>query len=201
MEHHNDGHDGATSFGVRDGGVIVLEQVASLLSAFRKMAPLPLLAIALATAVLLFSPDALARTLGIAEFVDQYRWIIGLLFIGASCYLLAHLICWVGGRAVAAYDSRRKTKIRQSHLRELTPEEKSYLLPYIFDDCNTQYFGFDDGVAGGLAGKGVLYRASTLVELDRIPYNILPWARRYLKEHPEILEGAQRLPPKQDDGW
>jgi len=180
----------------------VLEGVASFIGSFRKMAPVPLLAIGIATGVLLFAPDMLAKTLGVADFANQYRGIIGGIFIIAWSYLFAHLLWWGRGRAFAAYESWHKVKIRESQLRELTPEEKYYLKPYISDDINTQRFSHDDGVVGGLVGKNILYRASNLIDINEIPYNIQPWARRYLKNHRELLEGSQPPSVKQsDDHW
>ena len=179
----------------------MFEGIASFLGSFRKMAPVPLLAIGIATGVLLFAPDTPAKSLGMDEFADQHRAIIGGIFIAAWAYLLAHLVWWGRARAVAVYESRRQAKIRESRLRDLTPEEKHYLAPYIFNNQNTQRFAFDDGVVGGLAAKGILYRSSNLAQPDSIPYNIQPWARRYLREHPELLEGPKAPPWKNDDYW
>lgn len=82
-------------------------------------------------------------------------------------------------------------KVRHQSLHELTPDEKSYLAAYVLDDVNTQYMQIDDGIAGGLNAKGIIYRASNVGDMLRgWAYNIQPWAKDYLREHPHLLDGA-----------
>jgi len=169
----------------------MLEGVASLLGSLRKMAPLSLMGVGIGSGVLLFAPQGLCDTLGTAELVKQHRSIIGLIFIGSWALLLAHLISWGSKRVVAARKSRRQRAIQESQLRDLTPEERHFLAPYAFKNQTTQRFACDDGIAGGLEAKGILFRSSKIFELDSIPYNLQPWARKYLKVHPDLLEGAE----------
>src|SRR3990172_2125203 len=105
----------------------MLEGITSLLGSFRKMAPLSLLGVGIGSGILLFAPQGLCETLVTAEFVKQHRSIIGLIFIGSWALLLAHLISWGSKRFVAARQSRRQRVIRESQLRDLTPEERHFL--------------------------------------------------------------------------
>ncbi len=80
-------------------------------------------------------------------------------------------------------------------MRELLPDEKAYLMRYISEQQNTQYFRLDDGIAQGLVVKHVIYQAAAVGDLyDGFAYNLQPWARRYLAKHPEALDGANNPP-------
>ena len=84
----------------------------------------------------------------------------------------------------------------------MTPDEKAYLVPFVLQQENTQYFLIEDGIAGGLIAKGVLYRSSNVGSLvSGWAHNIQPWAREYLTEHAELLEGARAKPNTPRDDW
>ncbi len=95
---------------------------------------------------------------------------------------------------------------RQARLMaELMPDEKAYLLRYITEQQNTQYFRIDDGIAQGLVAKLIIYQSASIGDLyDGFAYNLHPWARRYLVKHPEALNGASKLPdplPGGNSAW
>jgi hypothetical protein len=97
--------------------------------------------------------------------------------------------------------AKLKLEQRKKSLHELTADEKAYLIPYVLENQNTQYFLLEDGIAGGLQAKTIIYRASNLGSLvGGWAFNIQPWARDYLKEHPELLQGANPNPPS-PRGW
>ncbi|MGY6217836.1 super-infection exclusion protein B [Methylolobus aquaticus] len=85
-------------------------------------------------------------------------------------------------------------------LHALTSEEKGYLAPYVFGKVNTQYFRVDDGIAGGLTAKLMIYRSSNAFNMIKdVPYNIQPWAKEYLIKNPELLDGA--VEPEDAESW
>ncbi len=54
-------------------------------------------------------------------------------------------------------------------------------------------FGLVDGLAGGLEAKGILFRSSNFGDpLYGFSHNLQPWARDYLKKHPELLKVEDR---------
>jgi len=80
-------------------------------------------------------------------------------------------------------------------MRELLPDEKAYLLRYVTEQQNTQYFRLDDGIAQGLVVKHLIYQAAEVGDLcDGFAYNLQPWARRYFAKHPDALDGANKPP-------
>ncbi len=151
---------------------------------FRKLAPVPLLALGIASAIILFAPLEFVENLGIDTFQKEYRPVIGIVFVMSWSYLLAYLIWWIRGKIIA----RCKLRRIRSYLHDLTPEEKHLLAPYILNDKTSQYFDYGDGVVMALINKGIIYQASSRTGPFRFPGNIYTWARRYLKQHQELLE-------------
>ena len=168
----------------------MLDSISSFFKQLLEAPPAPILAICIASSVLLLVPEAL----GIVEFVNTYRNFIVIVCLVAWSLLLSYLLCWLREQYVSWSAKSTDKKIKQTHLEELTQIEKSYLAPFITSDVNTQNFVIDDGVAGGLVAKGILYRSSDVIEPNRVPHNINPWAKRHLKAYPELLEGAKPLP-------
>jgi hypothetical protein len=169
----------------------MVRSVTEFLTAFASLAPRPLIAVGVATGIILLVPDGIAQKLGVDTFRAMYRGYLGAAFILSWSYLVAHLVWWFRGRVAAWHLSRRKRLIRERWLHELTPAEKSYLAPYILQDVTTRQFQIEDGVANGLAAKEILARASQVGSMvDGFAYAIQPWAKRYLKGHPDLLAGG-----------
>ncbi len=118
--------------------------------------------------------------------------------------LAARRLCHLGGRWFSAkvrYSlfSKRKAqqslRAKQESLRNLTPDEKAYLVPYIRDQSNTQYFQLEDGISNGLVAKQILYRAANIGSLmTGWAFNLQPWVREYLAANPDVLDGASESP-------
>lgn len=171
-----------------------MEWLSQTIGAIAKLAPAPLLALAIATGVVLFVPDSLAVTLGIDAFRSANRGFIGGAFIFSWSYLAVHFLWWLRQLGVNAWSRRKDRVTREKQLDFLTPEEQGYLTPYVKDSVNTQKFPVEDGVVGGLLTKGIVYRSSNVFDMvEGVPYNIQPWAKAYLLRHPELL--ADALPP------
>ena len=141
----------------------MLKDIKEAIEAFVKATPVALLALAIASGVVLIVPDPIASALGLDKFREDNRFWIGIAFVVSCSYLLAHVIWWGWGKAVGWYESRRVRKVREDCLKELTPEEKEYLIPYIRDSRNTCRFDCTDGLIGGLEAKGIVFRSSSLL--------------------------------------
>ena len=99
-------------------------------------------------------------------------------------------LCFMQG-----HKEKKGLKQCQEMLQQLTPEEKGYLVPFIFEQKNSVYVGMDDGVMAGLVAKGITYRASNMGSmLEGFAHNLQPWARSYLGQHAELLEGSVGQP-------
>lgn len=173
-----------------------MDWLGSVVSAVLKNAPGPLLAIGIASSIVLFSPQPLIESIGMTTFREEHRAEIGGALLLSLAYLSSAAILWLKEIVAKACKSRKSCLVREQHLRELTPLEKSYLAPYVLEHENTRYFEPEDGIAGGLSAKNMLYRSSNVFNmLQGVPHNIQPWCKDYLTAHPELLEGA--APPPQ----
>lgn len=186
----------------------MIEPLSGFLASLRQTSPVIFLGLSIATGAILFIGEDAAHTLGISDLRNQYRGELGLLFIGSISLVVAQAL-WGAGRigSSIAKDLRDKRKAQQNlqakqkELEKLTPDEKAYLVPYIIEpQKNTQYFEIDDGIAGGLAAKHIIYQASSVGGLiSGFAFNLQPWAREHLQAHPELLVGAsegQAGPPE-----
>lgn len=173
----------------------MLESISSLLASLKAATPPVLIGIALFCAALLFSPIVFTAKLGLGAFIENYRAYLGGGFAASACILLAQFLWWLKDHLLATINALRRSRNRKHLVSELTPDEKAYLVRYIEERQNTQYFRIDDGISRGLEAKGIIFQASNVgYMLDGWAYNLQPWARRYLSKHPEALAGANEPP-------
>ena len=174
----------------------MLESISGFLSSLRQATPPILIGIAIAAGLLLFLNEGYVTKLGFQEFRDQNRSYIGATLIGSVSILAAQLAWWLRHHIWVWFQGKQSQRLRLKWLHVLTPDEKAYLLSYIANSENTQYFAIEDGVAQGLKAKGIIYMASTVGSmLDGFAYNLQPWAREALEANPDLLEGSGPQPP------
>jgi hypothetical protein len=137
--------------------------------------------------VLLFAPEGLLRRFGLAEFADDYRPYVGVLFLLSSAFLISAVVAFLWEFAVEWLDEGLTVRNGRRRLQNLTPADKEVLRAYVEGDTRTRYFTINNGVVKGLEHEGVLYRASNLGRGSTFPYNLQPWAWEHLKAHPELL--------------
>ena len=180
----------------------MFEALSGFLSGLKQASPALLLGFALASGLVLFSPESFVATLGLDSFRRDNKPYIGGSFVVSIALLVSQLIFSTGTliRALLAKRQARKKAAqaeidRQKRLQELTPDEKAYLIPYVLHDENTQHFQIEDGVAGGLLAKSIIYQASKVGSIvEGWAYNIQPWAKAFLQANPDLLDGANPNP-------
>ena len=157
---------------------------------FGKFLNLPagfLFALALILGLVIFLPEKTAETLAVKDFRVAYRMYLGPFFLLVVACLVAKTISAVRHHLQVRSSGRE----RVSQLRQLTPEERGYLAQFILEGKNTIYVAINDGVAGGLQRKGIIYRSSDLFNiLEGIAYNLSSWAREELTKNSDLLSGA-----------
>ncbi len=168
-----------------------MEQFLKLISAFNKTAPASSLGVAIAMSLIIFLPEPVVLKLGIFEFRETNKGFIGWAFILTYSYLAALLLWEIKNYLKSKYIKHHVTKKYQSKLHELTSLEKGYLSEFMSGE-NTLHLEMEDGVIGGLSAKEIVYRSSDVFDpIEGIPYNLQPWARKYLEQNPILLEGAK----------
>lgn len=180
-----------------------------------KLQPRYLAPIALVLGFLIFAPTEWLAVLRISPIQEPYATATGVGFLFVVLLLGSHGIVALlnhnkskskgvpltsSDRAKPASDG--STPVSEAapddgRLADLTEEEKEILRGYIIPDTRTQYFKVGDGVVAGLVHEDIIYQSSTIVQFEddfewTLPYNIQPWARKHLKEHPELLATKAR---------
>lgn len=142
-----------------------------------------------ACALMLWGPPSFVIALGLAEFIQAYRMYLGAAFLFFAVATVPNLIYLIFVRSLESINERRDQKYRIARLSELSSQEKTLLMRYLANGTKTVVFNIADGVAQGLADQEIIYRPSIVSQGGPwFAYNIQPWARRYLLEHPELLD-------------
>jgi hypothetical protein len=146
------------------------------------------LAALIGSAALLFLPDAFIKRIGLEELQQTYRMYAGLVLIASSSLLSVSVITSALELVLRPWRDRKFRRRVHTTLSELTEGEKEFLQPYIFGNENSIYAAINDGIAGGLTAKGLIYRSSQVSQGFNFPYNLQPIVRKILTDHPELLE-------------
>jgi hypothetical protein len=146
------------------------------------------LAAFIASAALLFIPDALVSQLGLEEIRHTYRTYAGMIFVASASLLAVNVISVVVHAALRPWREHKFNRAVYRTLCELTEHEKDFLRTFIHGQANTVSAPISDGVAGGLAAKQIIYRSSNISQGFDWPYNLQPISRKLLMAHPELLD-------------
>lgn len=173
----------------------MLEHLATIASTLKSISPKAAAITAIACGILLALPPAMLSTLGLVNFVDSARPYLGAGLVTSVAILAALGLWWAGTQVLKITASKAALRVHRNHLKELTPEERAYLLPYIEGQMNTLYFRLDDGIAMGLVAKEILFRSAPVgYEIRGWAHNMHPWARRHLSSNRHLLDGAGKPP-------
>ena len=169
----------------------MISEIAKTLLEFLKLAPRYLIALGIASAFLLFSPDSVLKRLGVLEFAQAYRqWLGIILVLSAALFAVTmakDMIGWFKKRRSRTIASRRMIR----RLYSLTEDEKQILRFYIAEQTRANSLRIDDGVVQGLVANGIIYRSTWLGHmLEGFAHNITEEAWDYLQLHPELLAGS-----------
>lgn len=90
---------------------------------------------------------------------------------------------------------------REEVLQRLTHGEKEFLAPYIFQDVTSQNVDVMGGIYQSLYKKQILDPPPAVGYLTRRDVLIQDWAKEYLKAHPELLKGYEKVLPQETPWW
>lgn len=152
-----------------------------------KLSPKHLFPLALSSGVLLFSNDNHTGILGLTSFVNQYRPIIGIIFLLSFALIVTSWGLSIFEWGKNKWLNKKRIQNMKKRLHKLTLEEKGVLSQYIQNQTRTQYLGIDSGIVKELEISGVIYRSSNVGDITHWSYNIQPWAWEYLNKHPYLV--------------
>ena len=168
--------------------VILVNMDLSKITDWIKLKPRYLVGLTAISTILLFAPSTFINALGLTEILEAYRGWVGGAFLISGILLGVHVLAYLGDPIERWFNDRRFIIVHATHLKELSPGEKTILRRYVDNDTRTQELNISDGVAQGLVGKKILIRTSTLGDATGwFDHNIQPWAWNYLKKHPQFL--------------
>src|SRR6266567_2906521 len=98
----------------------MVSEIAMTLLEFFKLAPRFLAALGFAAGLLLFSNDQLLKRLGLTEFVQKWRFALGLTFVVSVALLAAHIGVYLLGSVKRGWRRRQFDKHVIERLHRLT---------------------------------------------------------------------------------
>ncbi len=162
----------------------MMEKITGFTDYFRKIPAAFLVAIVSVLGLILFLPESYAKIVAVDGFREQYRVYLGPVFLLALSFSIARIYMFI----LQGHRQRKALKAQQEKLHMLTPEEKECLAQFIFGQQNSIYVGMGDGVMGGLSrSKNITCLVAK--KGGSLAYNLEPWAREYLENNQDILEG------------
>jgi hypothetical protein len=169
---------------------MVADTVKTLLE-FLKLAPRFLVAAGLASGFLLFASDQFLKRIGLTEFVQKYRFALGLTLVISTALICVYVALSLLGSIRKSWRQRRFHKRIITRLHNLTEDEKQILRYYIFNNTRANMLRIENGVVQGLAGDGIIYQSASMGSiLEGFAHNIGDLAWDYLHLHPELLHGT-----------
>lgn len=145
------------------------------------------LPVLVASAFGLFAPLDVLEFLGIAFWREDGKPYLGSVFVVSSAIVGSHFGALIVQWIVAKYQYVLGTIRMRGRLKCLSAEEKKVLAGYLKGKTRTQLFHMDNGVVRGLVESKILYAAVLQGEIYNFPFNMQPWAWRYLNKHPELV--------------
>jgi hypothetical protein len=164
--------------------------VKSLLE-FLKLTPRYLTAIGLVAGLILFGGDKFRETLGLTKFAQDYRFVLGILFLSSLVLLLVAIGSGGIGRVKRWWRKRKSFQRITQRLHRLTEDEKQILRYYIVNNTRSNCLNIQDGVVNGLVAAGIIFRSASVGDMiEGFSHNITDIAWNYLNIYPDVLEGS-----------
>jgi len=135
-----------------------------------------------------FSPDAVAKPLGLRPTPPSFHPWVAIAF-AASCVFLASSIvsmCWRWTKHQVAM--KRARKERNDSLKNLTPEEQHILRCFVRDGNKLVRLSSYIPYVSALAKKGIIdCTIPRMSQSKPYPYRLTEWARKELERNPGFL--------------
>ena len=169
----------------------MMSEIAKTSLEFLKLAPRFLAALGFAAGLLLFSNDQLLKRLGLTEFVQKWRFALGLTLVVSLALLAAHVGVYLLELVKRGWRKRQFDKYVIERLHRLTEDEKQILRYYLARNTRANMLRMENGVVQELVSEGIIYRSANMGNLlEGFAHNISDVAWDYLNLHPELLEGT-----------
>lgn len=148
-----------------------------------------LVAIAIASGLLLFAGNTFNEFLGFTVFIESYRPWIGVIFLVFGVLAVVNLTEKCIKKVNRWYLSKKRHSVAIERLKNLTDDEKLVLKPYILDQKRSHRFWIDNGTVVELEKLGIIFRSSGFGEIygRGFPYNMQPWVWEHLNNNVQFV--------------
>lgn len=149
-----------------------------------------LLALAVASGFLLFMPEKVIMSLYMAEFRNQYGFVIGTVFIVSISILFAMVVKWVYNFVVQKYDLKTCKKEQERLLLNLSKEKVEVVQKLLNQRTHTLMLPMNNGLIVELQYYDIISPAGqthiTSAVNPQINFFLQPWVIERIKENEEL---------------
>ncbi|WP_350295956.1 superinfection exclusion B family protein [Limnohabitans sp. Rim8] len=158
---------------------------------FLKLAPRYVIALGVMAAVILFASEDFLKFIGVFEFAQDNRSMLGLTLVVTVSLFAVSLFADGISLIKGSWQTRGFYLRVTERLNCLTEDEKQILRFYIAKQTRANVLRYDDGVVQGLVSDGIIYQSASLGNmLEGFAHNISDFAWDYLNVHPHLLQGT-----------
>ena len=166
-------------------------EIAKTFLEFLKLAPRYFIAFVIMAGFLLFAGEKLLKQIGVFEFAQNNRAIIGLVLVVSVPLSLISLLTGAYTLVKKWWRKRKFYRGITERLNSLTEDEKQILRYYFAKETRANTLRLDDGVVQGLVSKSIIYRATSVGNIvEGFAHNISDFAWNYLYVQQHLLDGS-----------
>ncbi|WP_312503707.1 superinfection exclusion B family protein [Lacrimispora sp.] len=150
-----------------------------------------MIAIALASGLILFLPDYIIQKMYMVPFRNKYGFTIGIVFCISLSITVVSFIALIYDYCVNKYYKKMFIKKSPERLRKLSSYQQAILFGLFMEDNHTEHLPYNDGAVRILEHSGYILRTSEMTlasDLDSIefPYTLQPWVIDELSQNKEL---------------
>ncbi len=153
-----------------------------------------IVALAIATGIILFLPDSIINKMYMTNFRNAYGFIIGLVFVISVSISLVYGVIVLYSFYSKKYYKHKFMKNAVSYLKKLTPYQKFIIYDLYLEDNFTEELPLHDGAVKMLEHNMMIGKATTQYYVEdfnnaMFPYMLQPWVVEKLNENKELTNG------------
>ena len=155
-----------------------------------------IVALCIASSIIILIPDNFADKLYITSFSNDYGFILGIVFVVtlsiSLCYFAFYIIPIVWKKFFYKKENEKVKKGKQKFLKNLNEYELEIIKELIKQPDNTLLLPYNTGIVKKLTYFGVISPVSSENIIDlynpRIPYFLQPWVFNYFDNNGNLIK-------------
>ena len=159
---------------------------------FLKLPTYILIALAVASGILLFSPDTFIQSLYMANFREKYGFVIGIVFIISVSLLVVLALRFIYNKISTKQSLKKLKEEQEKFLLSISGEKVELIKAFLQQPTHTIMLPMQDGLVIELQSANVICPAGSthLVSLPdpKIYFFLQPWVESRIKENKELQD-------------